>query len=170
MSRNVNPIHTGVITVGAIHSGEAPNVTPGVAELRLTVRAFRPEVRDLLKRRINEVAHAQAAEFDATAEVRYQRRYPMLHNHAAETARCTQVITHQRGPEGMATKQEPLCGAEDFACFVERVPGCYVFLGNGEGVGGGCMRHNASYDFNDRVLSTGATYWVKFTEAYLCKA
>jgi hippurate hydrolase len=167
VSRNVNPIHTGVITVGAIHAGEAPNVMPGEAELRCTVRAFQPEVRDLLERRIREVAQAQASVFGATAEVVYQRRYPMLHNHAAETAFCRRVITDWLGPQGLAAKQEPLCGAEDFAFFLEQVPGCYVFIGNGEGSRGGCMTHNAAYDFNDRVLSTGASYWVRLAEAAL---
>ena len=167
VARNVNPIHTGVITVGAIHSGEAPNVMPGEAELRCTVRAFQPEVRDLLERRIREVAQAQAAVFGATAEVHYNRRYPMLHNHAAETAFCRSVITDWLGPPGLAAKQEPLCGAEDFAFFLEKVPGCYVFIGNGEGQAGGCMTHNAAYDFNDRVLSTGASYWVRLAESAL---
>ena len=167
VARNVNPIHTGVITVGAIHSGEAPNVMPGEAELRCTVRAFQPEVRDLLERRIHEVAQAQASVFGATAEVHYHRRYPMLHNHAAETAFCRSVITDWLGPQGMAARQEPLCGAEDFAFFLEKVPGCYVFIGNGEGQAGGCMTHNAAYDFNDRVLSTGASYWVRLAESAL---
>jgi hippurate hydrolase len=167
VARNVNPIHTGVITVGAIHSGDAPNVMPGEAELRCTVRAFQPAVRDLLERRIAEVAQAQAAVFGATASVHYQRRYPMLYNHPAEAALCQTVITDWLGPQGMAAKQEPLCGAEDFAFFLERVPGCYVFIGNGEGDLGGCMTHNAAYDFNDRVLSTGASYWVRLAETAL---
>ena len=59
--------------------------------------------------------------------------------------------------------------AEDFAFFLEKVPGCYVNIGNGVGSVGGCMVHNASYDFNDRVLCTGATYWVKLAEAWLKK-
>ena len=77
VSRNVNPLHTGIVSVGAILAGDAPNVLPGEAELRLTVRAFRPEVRDLLERRITEVAKAQAAVYGATAEVDYRRRYPV---------------------------------------------------------------------------------------------
>jgi hippurate hydrolase len=170
VARNVPPLHMGIVTVGAFLAGEAPNVIPGTAELRLTIRAFRPEVRDLLERRITEIAQAQAASYGATAEVDYQRRYPVLHNHAAETAFCAQVVRDWRGSEGLLENEEPVTGSEDFAFFLEKVPGCYVFIGNGEGDEGGCMVHNAGYDFNDRVLSTGASYWVRLTQAWLRKA
>jgi hippurate hydrolase len=169
VSRNVDPLHTGIVSVGAFHSGEAPNVLPDEAELRLTVRAFRPDVRDLLEKRIGEIARAQAAVYGATADVNYIRRYPVLNNHPKETEFCKQVIRDWLGPEGLIENPEPVSGSEDFAFFLEKVPGCYVFIGNGEGTDGGCMVHNAGYDFNDRVLSTGASYWVKLAEAYLRK-
>jgi len=167
VSRNVNPLHTGIISVGAFIAGDAPNVIPGVAELRLTVRAFRPDVRDLLEKRISEIAQTQAAVFGATADVNYIRRYPVLNNHAGETAFCQQVIRDWLGEDGLKVDAEPVSASEDFAFFLERVPGCYVNLGNGTGSQGGCMVHNAGYDFNDAVLSTGATYWVKLVEAWL---
>ena len=170
VSRNVNPLHTGIVSVGAIHSGDAANVLPGEAELRLTVRAFRPEVRDLLERRITEIAQTQAAVYGATAEVDYTRRYPVLNNHAKETEFCKQVIRDWLGEDGLVQNAEPVSASEDFAFFLEKVPGCYVNIGNGVGSEGGCMVHNAGYDFNDRVLSTGASYWVRLAEAYLKKA
>ena len=170
VSRNVPPLHAGIVTVGAFLAGDAPNVIPGTAELRLTVRALRPEVRDLLERRITEIATTQAAVFGATAEVNYIRRYPVLNNHAAETAFCLQVIRDWLGPEGLIENAEPVTASEDFAFFPEKVPGCYVNIGNGTGSEGGCMVHNAGYDFNDRVLSMGATYWVKLAEAWLKQA
>ena len=169
VSRNVNPLHTGIISVGAFHSGDAPNVIPGEAELRLTVRAFRPDVRDLLEKRISEIAQTQAAVYGATAEVNYVRQFPVLNNHPAQTAFCQQVIRGWLGEDGLHAQAEPVSASEDFAFFLERVPGCYVNIGNGTGSVGGCMVHNAGYDFNDRVLSTGATYWVKLAEAYLGK-
>ncbi len=169
VSRNVNPLHTAIISVGALLSGDAPNVIPGEAELRLTVRAFRPDVRDLLEKRITEIAQTQAAVYGAKADVNYVRRYPVLNNHASETAFCQQVIRDWLGEEGLQTDAEPITASEDFAFFLERVPGCYVNIGNGIGSVGGCMVHNAGYDFNDRVLSTGATYWVKLAESYLSR-
>jgi hippurate hydrolase len=166
VSRNVPPLEMGIVTVGAFLAGDAPNVIPGEAELRLTVRAYKPEVRDLLERRITAIAQAQAASFGATAEVNYQRRYPMLYNHAEPSAFCAQVVRDWLGDDGLL-ETEPVTGSEDFSFFLEKVPGCYVFLGNGEGEQGGCMVHNPGYDFNDRCLSTGASYWVRLVEAYL---
>ena len=170
VSRNVPPLQVGIVTVGAFLAGDAPNVIPGEAELRLTVRAFRPDVRDLLEKRITEIAQTQAAVYGASAEVEYQRRYPVLHNDPAQTAFCAGVIRDWLGEDGLIANAEPVTGSEDFAFFLEKVPGCYVFIGNGVGSEGGCMVHNAGYDFNDRVLPTGASYWVRVAETYLNKA
>jgi hippurate hydrolase len=166
VSRNVPPLEAGIVSVGAFLAGDAPNVIPGEVELRLTVRAFSAAVRDLLERRIGEIARAQAESFGCTADVNYIRRYPVLVNHPRETAFCAQVVRDWLGPEGLLDA-EPVSASEDFAFFLERIPGCYVFIGNGEGDEGGCMAHNPGYDFNDRCLSTGATYWVKLVESYL---
>ena len=170
VSRNVPPLHTGIVTVGALLAGDAANVIPQTAELRLTVRAFRPDVRDLLEKRIVEIAQAQAAVYGATAEVDYQRRYPVLNNDPAQTAFCRDVISDWLGPEGLLPMDEPVTGSEDFAFFLEKIPGCYVFIGNGEGEQGGCMVHNPGYDFNDANLPTGASYWVRLAERYLAPA
>ena len=103
VARNVPPLHTGIVTVGAFLAGDAPNVIPGTAELRLTVRAMRPSVRDLLERRITEIAQAQAAGFGATAEVNYIRRYPVLNN-TPSRHRVLQAgdarLAGRRGPGG----------------------------------------------------------------------
>jgi len=167
VARNVPPLHTGIITVGAFLAGDAPNVIPGTAELRLTVRAMQPTVRDLLERRISELAQAQAASYGATAEVNYIRRYPVLNNTPEHTDFCKQLVRDWLGDDGLVTNPEPVTASEDFAFFLEKVPGCYINIGNGVGSVGGCMVHNAAYDFNDRVLSTGATYWVKLAETWL---
>jgi hippurate hydrolase len=167
VSRNVPPLQMGIVTVGAFLAGDAPNVIPATAELRLSIRAFRPEVPDLLEQRIKAISTAQAESYGARVEIDYQRRYPVLHNWPEQTAFCEQVVRDWLGEDGLLLGREPITGSEDFAFFLEQVPGCYVFIGNGVGAEGGCMVHNPDYDFNDRVLSTGASYWVKLTEAYL---
>jgi GNAT superfamily N-acetyltransferase len=102
VSRNVGPLQTGIVTVGAFLAGDAPNVIPGTAELRLTVRAMQPDVRDLLEKRITEIATAQAQTFGARAEVHYIRRYPVLQNEpgARLAGRCG-----RRGPAGARDRQ-----------------------------------------------------------------
>jgi hippurate hydrolase len=167
VSRNVPPLQMAIISVGAFLAGDAANVIPGTAELRLTVRAMQPEVRNLLEKRITEIAQAQAAVFGASAEVNYIRRYPVLNNDPVQTDFCRKVIHDWLGDDGLMPNPEPVTASEDFAFFLEKVPGCYVNIGNGVGSNGGCMVHNSGYDFNDRVLSTGASYWVRLAQAYL---
>ena len=167
VSRNVPPLDMGIVTVGAFQAGNAPNVIPETATLRLTIRAYRPEVRDLLQQRITAIVHAQAAVHGATAEVDYQRRYPMVVNDPAQTAFAKQVALDWVGEAGLIQNLQPLTGSEDFSFFLEKVPGCYFLIGNGEGDAGGCEVHNPGYDFNDAALGTGASYWVKLAEAYL---
>ncbi len=122
VSRNVPPLEMGVVTVGAIHAGDAPNVIPNECELRLSVRAFRPDVQDLLERRIKEIGQTQAAVYGATAEVDYQRRYPVLYNHPEQTEFCKQVVRDWLGAEGLLDAAEPVTGSEDFAFFLSRCP------------------------------------------------
>ena len=170
VSRNVPPLDMGIVTVGAFHAGTTFNVIPETAELKLTVRALRPEVRDQLQRRITEVAQAQAAVFGATAEVKYERRYPVPVNHEVETQFARQVALDWVGEAGVAQHLAPLTGSEDFSFFLEKCKGSYLLLGNGVGQGvgeGGCMVHNPGYDFNDRCLGTGASYWVRLAQAFL---
>lgn len=169
VSRNVPPLQTGIISLGAFLAGDAPNVIPGTAELRLSVRAMQPEIRDLLEHRIHEIAKAQAQTYGATVEVNYMRRYPVLMNDPAQTAFCLDLVRDWLGETGLVPNPEPVPASEDFAFFLEKVPGCFINIGNGVGSVGGCMVHNAGYDFNDRILSTGATYWVKLVERWLAK-
>ncbi|MEM5327611.1 M20 aminoacylase family protein [Paraburkholderia sp. JHI2823] len=166
VSRNVPPLDMAIVTVGAIHSGDAPNVIPQTAQMRLSVRALRPEVRDLLQARITALVHAQASAYGATARIDYQRRYPVLVNDEAMTAFAQDVARDWLGEEGLIHDMEPLTGSEDFSFLLERRPGSYLVIGNGDGEGG-CMVHNPGYDFNDDCLATGATYWVRLAERFL---
>ncbi|MCW3481998.1 M20 family metallopeptidase [Neisseriaceae bacterium JH1-16] len=168
VSRNVAPLDTGVVTVGAFHAGLAPNVIPDHAELSLSVRALKPVVRDQLIERITAIAEAQATSFGACARVvvDQQQRFPPLVNEAASTALARQVALDWVGEDGLIADMAPLTGSEDFAVMLERVPGCYLIIGNGEGKGG-CSVHNPGYDFNDDCLALGASYWVRLVESFL---
>ncbi|MFB9124976.1 amidohydrolase [Paraburkholderia dipogonis] len=166
VSRNIAPLDMAIITVGAIHAGEAPNVIPETAEMRLSVRALKPEVRDYLQERITAVACGQAAVFGARADVDYQRRYPVLVNDAAMTGLARQVALDWLGDDGLIADMQPLTGSEDFAFLLERCAGSYLIIGNGDGEGG-CMVHNPGYDFNDDCLATGAAYWVRLAQTFL---
>lgn len=166
VSRNIDPQQTAIVTVGAIHAGRANNVIPQTATLELSVRSLDPGVRDLLQQRITALVHAQAASFDAVAQVDYRRDYPVLVNSVAETDFARQVGLELLGADGVTLQGPALTGSEDFAVMLEHCPGSYLLIGNGEGEGG-CMVHNPGYDFNDDNVAVGAAYWSLLTQRFL---
>ncbi|MFI4987971.1 MAG: M20 aminoacylase family protein [Alphaproteobacteria bacterium] len=168
VARNIDPQASAVVTVGAIKAGEAPNVIPGEAEMRLTVRALDPAVRVALRERIAALIKAQAESFGAVARIRLREGYPVLVNHEKETAFAAEVATELVGAENVVSDAQPLMGSEDFAYMLEKLPGSYLLIGNGAGEGS-CMVHNPGYDFNDRCIATGSRYWVHLVERYLAK-
>ncbi len=174
ISREKNPLETAVLSITQIHAGSATNVIPDEAELVGTVRTFSTGVLDLIERRMNEIASGVAAGFNASVDFSFKRNYPPLVNHAAQTAFAIEAMRAVVGQERVDTNVEPTMGAEDFAFMLQEKPGCYVFIGNGEGEHrtgghglGPCQLHNGSYDFNDNLLPIGASFWVRLVEMSL---
>jgi hippurate hydrolase len=157
-----------VVTVGAMHAGHANNVIPETARLELSVRALDPQVRVDLERRIKALVTAQAQSFGVCADVDWRPGYAVLVNDAHQTARALAVAQKHFPAEQIEPNGPMLTGSEDFAFMLEKVPGCYLFIGNGLGdEPGGCMVHNPAYDFNDDNIGTGASYWVALVHELL---
>ncbi|MFN5177636.1 M20 aminoacylase family protein [Limnohabitans sp.] len=170
VSRNVDPQETAVITVGAFNAGIANNVIPQQAVLNLSVRALNPQVRELLEKRIDQLAQAQAQSYGVRAHVDYKRGYPVLVNHARETDFAGDVAEELLGSERVTRQGKALTGSEDFAFFLEKVPGSYLLIGNGDGAGdghGACMVHNPGYDFHDGNIAIGSAFWALLVQRYL---
>lgn len=174
ITRNKNPLEPAALSITQIHSGSATNVIPDDATLIGTVRTFNVDALDLIEQRMRDIASHTAAAFDAQIDFHFKRNYPPLINHARETAFAVEVMQSVVGAQNVNSRVEPTMGAEDFAFMLQQKPGCYVFIGNGEGehrdVGhslGPCNLHNPTYDFNDDLLPIGATYWVRLAERYL---
>ncbi|KPH01532.1 amidohydrolase [Pseudomonas sp. RIT-PI-q] len=166
VSRNVNPQDMAIITVGSIHAGSASNVIPSSATMSLSVRALTPEIRQLLEVRITELVNGQAASFGARAEIDYQHCHPVLINHPEPTAFAREVAREWLGEGQLIDDLRPFTASEDFAFILEKCPGSYLVIGNGDG-DSGCLLHNPGYDFNDACLPIGASYWVKLVERFL---
>mgnify|MGYP001178269020 FL=1 len=167
VSRNVDPLHTAVVTVGSIQAGKANNVIPALATLELSVRALDPGVRKLLEQRIKAIATSQAESFGCTAEVDWKEGYCVLVNSESETNFARQVALDLVGAERVVLNGPPLTGSEDFAFMLEKVPGSYLLIGNGDGdTAGACMVHNPGYDFNDDNIATGSDYWIHLTKEF----
>jgi hippurate hydrolase len=163
VSRNVNPLDAGVVTVASIHGGEATNVIPEWVDLKLTMRSFRPEIRSLLQTRVPALVRAQAESFGAKADVDYQLGFPAVVNPAAETQIVAEVARETFGAARIATDFRPRTASEDFAFYLEKRPGSFVFVGNGDGP----TLHSPNYNFNDEIIAPAATLWVRLAERLL---
>ena len=171
ISREKNPLETAVLSITQIHAGSATNVIPDEAVLIGTVRTFSTTVLDQVQARMEAMAQGIAAGFNATVDFGFKRNYPPLVNDPEKTAFAIEAMRAVVGPAAVNTEVEPTMGAEDFAFMLQAKPGCYVFIGNGDGEHragghglGPCQLHNGSYDFNDNLLPIGASYWARLVE------
>ncbi|WP_152044844.1 M20 aminoacylase family protein [Aureimonas psammosilenae] len=163
VSRNAAPLDLAVVTVGSIHGGSAANVIPDAVELTLTTRAFRPEIRTLLEKRVKALAVSQAESFGALAEIEWKHGFPSVVNHAAETDFARQVALDAFGEAAVLSDFAPRTASEDFAFMLQARPGSYLFVGNGESA----PLHSPHYDFNDALIEPAAAYWASLAETFL---
>jgi hippurate hydrolase len=165
-SRNVDPIDAVVVSIGFMNGGSAYNVIPDELHIGGTVRTFRPEVRDLVERRVGEVTHGAAALNGAAAVLDYRRGYPPTINHAAEASFAADVAAEICGEPQVERNVAPSLGGEDFSYMLLARPGAMLWLGNGPGEGG-CLLHNARYDFNDSAIAVGVSFFARLAERFL---
>ena len=170
IGRNVAAVDTAVVSVGHIAGGDfgSPNIIPSEIVVRGTSRSYKPEIRDLLQKRITELAHALAGAYGCTAEVDYDRRYPPLVTHAEQTAVSVAAATALVGAENVAGDTPPVTGSEDFSFMLEAKPGGFVMIGNGVAADGSFHNvHTPLYDFNDEIITLGASYWISLVQKEL---
>lgn len=167
VSRTLSPLDSAVVSITQFHAGHAYNVIPDRARLCGTVRTFSPEVRRLIEQRLVEIGQGVARSAGLDVHVSYHPGYPATLNSPAQTALARQAAgeigrVHNTCPPSM--------GAEDFACYLTAVPGCYVWLGNDRKPAhahemghehGACTLHNPHYDFNDDIIEHGVLYWLR---------
>jgi amidohydrolase len=167
VSRNTHPLESAVVTVTQFHAGDTWNVIPEEVLLRGTARSFTPEVRDLVESRMQTIAESIAAAYGAKVKYRYMRRYPAVVNSEAETETAAHVLADMVGETNVRRDLLPSMGGEDFAFLLQKKPGTYIWIGNGENRE---FLHHPRYDFNDEILPLGATYWARLVETVLAKA
>ncbi|MEH2475930.1 amidohydrolase [Nitrobacteraceae bacterium AZCC 2161] len=163
VSRSVNPLESAVLSICEFHAGNAHNVIPGSATLKGTVRSLKPQVRDLMEKRMNEVVAGVALQTGAKIRLDYDRGYPVVVNHPSETDMAVQIASEVAGAANVNTDMTPIMGAEDFAYMLEARPGAFIFVGNGPSAG----LHHPAYNFNDDAIVFGTSYWVRLVETAL---
>jgi amidohydrolase len=160
VSRSVDPIESAVVSVTKFHVGDAYNVIANSAEVAGTVRSLKPEIRDLIEKRMRLIVENIAAALGATVELQYEREYPITRNHARETAFAASVAGGIVGTAHVNADTPPVMAGEDFSYMLEARPGALIFVGNGNSAG----LHSPSYDFNDEAIPIGCSYWARLVE------
>lgn len=155
VSRNLDPFSQGVITIGSIHGGFAPNIIPEEVKLVGTVRAMTKEWRDYAHKRIVEIVEGICAANGATCDILIDKGYPVLSNHPAQTMFADEAARELFGSDRVF-KAERLMGAEDFAYYLEKVPGTFYRLGiRNEKMGITADIHNDHFTIDEEALRTG---------------
>lgn len=178
VSRHKNPDESVVLSVTQIHAGDAFNVIPNEAVFGGTVRTFNMQALDEVQGHMQRIVETLPKMHGGSAEMYFDRGYPALSNWDAQTDFAADVAEKVFGKEKVHRDFPRRSGGEDFAYYLQQVPGCYLFLGNGDGQHlsyhyegmGPCEVHNPNYDFNDALLPIGATYWVCLVEAFFKRA
>ena len=151
VARRTDPLQPAVVTVGAFHAGDAPNVIPGRAELAGTVRTFDAAVRERMPRLIEDVARGVTSAHGAGYELDYEMGYLPVVNDERVTALVREAIDPAE-----RTELSPIMGGDDFSAYLAEVPGCYAFIGaGGEDAGATYPHHHPRFRIDERALATG---------------
>ena len=159
-SRNCDPLDSVVVSVTAVKAGEAYNVIPQTAEMKGTVRTLSKSMRALAEQRLREIVTGVATAMGCTAVIDYELGYPVTFNHAEQTSFVAKVAGSLVGHDKVDLTVPPTMGSEDFSFMLEERPGSYIFMGNGDSAG----LHHPAYDFNDKAIPVGVSYWASVVE------
>jgi hippurate hydrolase len=164
VARNVDPLDSVVITVGAIHAGSLATIIPSEVALNIGVRTCTKEMRELVKQRIIGLVDAQAKSYGCLADISYNPgiAYPAGHNAPTCAAMVRDVALALGQDAAKVDLRGPYMFSEDFAFMQEVVPSCYFGMGNGPSRN----LHDAGYDFNDVLLEQGTVFWGKLVKRY----
>ena len=160
LARNTDALDNLVVSITQIHAGTAYNVIPPSATISGTVRCYRREVQDMVRRRMQEICEGTGLAMGVTATLDFRADYPPTVNHAAQTAKAVAVARAVAGEDRVDPDARPIMAGEDFAYMLEARPGAYMFLGQGDTA----HVHDPAYDFNDAIAPIGASYFARLVE------
>ncbi|MBR2567410.1 MAG: amidohydrolase [Paenibacillus sp.] len=166
VSRSVDPLRPAVLTIGTMQAGSAQNVIAEQCKLSGTVRTFDEDTRNAMKERVLAMVAQTGAAYGAETQVKYIMGYPPVVNDAQETARFFAEATEVFGEERV--QQSPmLMPAEDFAYYLQQVPGCFMFVGAGNPDKNAVYpHHHPMFDFDEDAMQTGVKLFVAMAKSY----
>jgi len=156
VSRLLSPAALAVVTVGSIHGGTAPNIIPDHVTMTGTLRSFDPDVRIRLHDEVRRIARATAGLHKLVCDVEIESGPPPIVNPAEPVGWARGAIERLLGPASLASMPEPNMGGEDFACYLEAIPGCFLRIGAREHGGPVIPAHTPTFDVDERAIFVGA--------------
>jgi amidohydrolase len=166
VSRNIDPLKPAVVSFGTIAGGTIYNIIPGDVKLTGTVRSFESEIKDIAKKRIEEIAKGTAKAMGASVDLTYEEGYPPVINDTAMANFVLDVARQTLGKESVVDI-DPVMGGEDFAYYLQKVPGVFLFLGAGDGFD--FPHHHPAFDIDEKVLPQGTLLMSSLALEYLQK-
>lgn len=171
VARNVAPLNSAVVSITMVNAGFASNVVPDDMQLTGSLRYFSKQVGDEVKDKIKNIVEGISHSMGASAVFESVPNYPATINTQKHAEICANAATMVVGKNNVLRNEQPTMGSEDFAFLLNASEGAYIWIGNGlvpeDGPKGGCMLHNTQYDFNDKILPIGASYWVQLIQNIL---
>jgi amidohydrolase len=164
ISRNVDPLKPAVLSFGTIHGGTVYNIIPNEVLLTGTVRTFDPGLQKLIEERLRETAEGAARALGASAELEYEIGYPPLVNDPASVDFVSGVVRRKLGGDRLLTI-DPVMGGEDFAYYLQKRPGAFLFFGAGDGTS--APHHHPSFDIDEKALPQAALLLASIALDYL---
>lgn len=167
VSRKLNPGLNGVVSITEFETDGRRNVLPGQAVLKGDARALTPETNATTQEKMRQIVDGICAAHGVTGKVSYDTIFPPTINATAAVQAVAQAATKLFGAGNVEADGPPKLFSEDFAHMAAAVPGCFLLLGNGVEGANARPLHSADYDFNDKILSQGAAFWVTLVEQQL---
>ena len=170
ISRSINPIDKALISITKIHGGTAYNVIDDEVKLSGTIRTFKPETRSFIEKKMKEVAEGIAKAQGAGVNIEFDlvNKYPATINSKKESEFASSVAKKVVGEENVITDIDPCMGGEDFSYLLNKKPGSYLYIGQGDNNHSAHL-HTTKYDFNDNLLPLGVNFWVDLVKNYFEK-
>lgn len=166
VSRSVDPLQPAVLTIGTMQAGSAQNVIAEQCKMSGTVRTFDEETRNGMKERVLTMVAQTGAAYGAETQVKYIMGYPPVVNDEQETARFFREATELFGAERVQASPM-LMPAEDFAYYLQKVPGCFMFVGAGNPDKNAIYpHHHPMFDFDENAMQTAVRLFIAMAKGY----
>ena len=165
-SRNIDPLDSIVLSITQFHSGTTHNIIPDEVFLEGSLRTLNNKTKEYAYNKIKDISNNISKGFSAVADVSIDKGYPVTINSSEETAIAANSAAEIVGQENVNTNMTPVMGSEDFSFMLNKVPGSYICIGQKDSEHTSAV-HSSDYDFNDKVIPIGVSYWIKLVQNIL---